>query len=188
MSRAPTALLRAGEKAFERMDKISAEFFAITYGALVRQMMIDYAANADAVNTQLEEMGVRIGMRLIEEFVARSEVRACRSFNATGEAIAKVGLKMFLGISAQVEAVADESYSLVFEDNPLTLFVELPDNYRAKLWYSNILCGVIRGALDQVSIKTECTYVRDVLRGDDTNEIRVRFKGIVPEQFKTKDE
>ena len=37
----------------------------------------------------------------------------------------------------------------VLEDNPLVDFVELPDNCSA-LKYCNVLCGVIRGALEMV--------------------------------------
>jgi hypothetical protein len=42
----------------------------------------------------------------------------------------------------------------VFEENPLADFVELPDDGRAQeeLWYSNILSGVVRGALEMVSL------------------------------------
>jgi len=43
----------------------------------------------------------------------------------------------------------------VFEENPLGDFVELPDDGRAQneLWYSNLLCGVLRGALEMVGTK-----------------------------------
>ena len=46
-----------------------------------------------------------------------------------------------------------KSFGLVFEENPLADFVELPDDGRAQeeLWYSNVLCGVVRGALEMVS-------------------------------------
>ena len=37
----------------------------------------------------------------------------------------------------------------ILEDNPLIEFAELPEQYN-KLWYSNILCGVIRGSLEMV--------------------------------------
>jgi len=40
--------------------------------------------------------------------------------------------------------------SNVLEENPLIEFAELPEQYN-KLWYSNILCGVIRGSLEMVS-------------------------------------
>ena len=36
----------------------------------------------------------------------------------------------------------------ILEDNPLTDFVELPEGYQ-NLIYCNMLCGVIRGALEQ---------------------------------------
>lgn len=38
----------------------------------------------------------------------------------------------------------------ILVDNPLTDFVELPDEFK-ELKYCNILCGVIRGALEMVS-------------------------------------
>jgi trafficking protein particle complex subunit 3 len=48
-------------------------------------------------------------------------------------------------------AADEKSFSLVFDENPLADFVELPeDGPYEKLWYSNILCGVIRGALEMV--------------------------------------
>jgi hypothetical protein len=58
---------------------------------------------------------------------------------------------MFLGVSAQVtnwDAKKNE-FSIVLEENPLVDFVELPEN-STNLSYSNILCGVIRGALEMV--------------------------------------
>lgn len=44
-------------------------------------------------------------------------------------------------------------------------FVELPDDGRASedLWYSNVLCGVIRGALEMIQIQVEAHFVSDVL-------------------------
>ena len=47
---------------------------------------------------------------------------------------------------------ADEkSFSLILDENPLADFVELPeDGPFDKLWYSNVLCGVLRGALEMV--------------------------------------
>ena len=98
----------------------------------------------------------------------------CSSFTETAEVIANVAFKMFLGVNAVVRAWnADKStFGLVFEENPLAEFTELPENCKA-LWYSNVLCGVIRGALEMVNMKVECEFVRCRLRGDDLNEIKV---------------
>lgn len=44
------------------------------------------------------------------------------------------------------------AFVLTFEENPLADFVELPEEaLEGGLWYSNVLCGVLRGALEMVS-------------------------------------
>ena len=59
--------------------------------------------------------------------------------------------KMYLGIQPTVTnwSPNGDEFSLVFENNPLIEFVELPDSH-SKLNYSNVICGVIRGALEMV--------------------------------------
>lgn len=61
---------------------------------------------------------------------------------------------MFLNISPIVSnwSASGDACSLVFEENPLAEFVELPEDGKAhkELWYSNIYCGVLRGALAMV--------------------------------------
>lgn len=66
----------------------------------------------------------------------------------------QIGFKIFLNIAPVVTnwSADNKQFSLIFEENPLADFVELPDDGRAQdeLWYSNILCGIIRGALEMV--------------------------------------
>lgn len=61
-------------------------------------------------------------------------------------------MKMFLGVTADVTDWNDEgnACTLVLQDNPLNDFVELPPSMVGSLHYSNLLCGVIQGALEQV--------------------------------------
>lgn len=100
-------------------------------------------------------MGYNIGLRLIEDFLAKSNTGRCSNFRETAEMIARVGFKVFLNVVPTVGGWDKEGKSFVlgFEENPLAEFVELTDDGRAQdeLWYSNILCGVIRGALEMVS-------------------------------------
>lgn len=58
---------------------------------------------------------------------------------------------MYLGITPSVTnwSPAGDEFSLILENNPLVDFVELPDNH-STLIYSNLLCGVLRGALEMV--------------------------------------
>ena len=98
------------------------------------------------MNEQLEKMGHNIGVRLIDEFLAKSGVQSCSSFKETADTISKVAFKMFLGISPEVTAWNKDNtaFSLVFTDNPLIDFVEIPPQY-SNLQYCNILCGIIKG-------------------------------------------
>lgn len=152
------------------------------------QMLRDNQEDCLAVNKLLENMGYRIGVRLIDEFVAKSTAPPCRSFVDSAEIIAKVGFKMFLGVTATVGSwnEAHTTFTLVLEENPLNTFVELPEKFvKGKLFFSNVLCGVIRGAMEMVMYKVECVFLKDVLRGDDLTEIKVTLIETLRESFDT---
>jgi hypothetical protein len=63
----------------------------LTYGTIVAQLCQDYDSNYQDVNKQLDKMGYNIGMRLIEDFLAKSGVGRCANFRDTADMIAKVG-------------------------------------------------------------------------------------------------
>lgn len=71
------------------LQQQNAELFALTYGALVVQLIQDYEDYAE-VNKQLDKMGYNIGTRLIEDFLARSSLGRCADFREVGEVVAKV--------------------------------------------------------------------------------------------------
>ena len=102
-----------------------------------------------------------------------------------------------MGIFPQItnwSAAADE-FSLIFDSNPLTEFVELPDHC-LNLKYSNIFSGILRGALEMVSemwlqrrrqkqfsnllnsqvhLEVSSWFIQDQLKGDNVTELRVKF-------------
>ncbi|SBS81308.1 trafficking protein particle complex subunit 3, putative [Plasmodium ovale] len=174
---------KQGEAIFAKLEKVNSELLSLTYGALVSQLLKDFEL-VDEVNEQLEKMGHNIGIRLIEEFLAKSDISFCEDFEETVEVIAKVAFKMFLGISGTVTCVDKESniYSIIFHSNPLSDFVELPKSL-SSLNYCCLLCGVITGALEQIRIRVSCYFVKDMLKGDDYYEIYIQLQEVMKEEI-----
>lgn len=179
------ACQRLGEAAWTKMPKVNAELFSLTYGSMVAQIVRDYE-EADKINVQLEKMGFNIGIRLVDELFAKSGIGAgppC-TFRETADVICKIALKMFLNINADVTnwEPNDAAFTFSFGENPLCDFVELPAHL-LDLKYCNVLCGVIRGALEMVQVQVDVTFVKDMLCGGDRNEIRVEHRGAVKVAF-----
>ena len=172
------------------------------------QLCKDYEDYAE-VNRQLDKMytlvdayecvlylglfrGYNIGVRLIEDFLARSNLLRCQDFRDTAEVVSKVGFKMFLNVTPTVTnwSADGKECSLILDENPLAEMVELPlapsdpSGFRPanELWYSNILCGVVRGALEMVQMQVHVSFVGDVLRGDALTEMRLKFVRMLDEQ------
>lgn len=160
----------------------------MTYGAIVRQLLTDYE-DVEEVNKQLDTMGYNIGVRLIDEFLAKANITRCNDFRESVDILAKVGLKMFLGISPSLSLWSPDSreVSLLLDDHPLADFVELPRTCEG-LVYGQMLCGAIRGAMEQVNLRVEVRFVRDMLRGDDAYEIRLKLLEQTQEVYPYKDD
>lgn len=154
--------------------KVNSELLSLSYGALVMQIIKDYDKIED-VNKQLERLGYNIGLRLIEDFLAKTSVNKCLDFRDTAEKI-QVAFKMYLGIQPVITNWTSncDEFSLIIDSNPLIDFVELPDQYK-NLKYCILLCGVIRGALEMVNLEVRSWIVQDQLKSDVNTEIRVKF-------------
>jgi len=154
--------------------KMSGELFFLTYGALVNQILKDYE-NVDDVNKQLDKMGYNIGVRIVEDFLARTNSGKCTDFRETSEKV-QHAFKLFLNVTPQVTSwsAANDEFSLVFETNPVGEFVELPENC-SNLKYANILCGAVRGALEMVHLEVAAWFTQDTLLGDHVTEMRIKF-------------
>jgi hypothetical protein len=75
-----------------KIDKVNAELVTLTYGTIVAQLCQDYDGDYLEVNKQLDKMGYNIGMRLIEDFLAKSNTGRCANFKETADIISKVSL------------------------------------------------------------------------------------------------
>jgi hypothetical protein len=91
----------------------------------------------------------------------------------------QIGFKVFLNITPTVTnwTTDGKQFSLTFEENPLADFVELPDDGRAQneLWYSNLLCGVLRGSLEMVSYPCLLLNLGHIRDGADKSLLSLHF-------------
>lgn len=64
----------------------NSELLTLTYGALVSQMLKE-TENTEDVNKQLERIGYNMGVRLIEDFLARTSSNRCMEMRETADKI-----------------------------------------------------------------------------------------------------
>lgn len=98
-------------------------------------------------------------MRLIEDFLAKNNTPKCFDFKDVADKI-QAAFRMYLGINPSISSWAPggDEFSILIDNNPLAEFIELPDHL-SNLRYSNILPGIIRGALEMVSMHLPRQYV-----------------------------
>ena len=158
-------LTRVGDIAYQRSDKCNSELLVLTYGVLVAQLIRDFE-DVEDINAEIEMIGYSIGSRLVDEVLSKAQLTvSCASFKEAMEVVAKVGFKMFLGVNVDLVNWSEDitEVTLCLMKNPMTDFVELPDKTHVGLKYSNIYCGVIRGALEQIRMPVSCKLVKDRL-------------------------
>ena len=153
--------------------KVNTDLFALTYGSIISQLLLD-CDNVEEVNKQLDRMGYNIGLRIIEDYLAKSSTPRCRDLKDVADKL-QHAFQMYLNVMPSVDnwSQANDEFSLILYNNPLTEFVELPDSLQS-MNYLNILPGIIRGALEMVSIQVRAWIKSDHLKGDHETEIRIQ--------------
>lgn len=184
-----------GTLLWQKQSKCNAEFFALTYGALVAELLRDIE-DPVAINLELDRMGHSIGVRCIEEVLAKmssiqasSSLDSTKSFRETSDLV-QAAFRMFLGVSTESKFLSETSYTISFTDNPLAVFVELPSAFanipndtikKPTLQYSQLLVGMVHGMLEMLQYDVSCRFTSTVLAGGETNEILVVLKQVLQE-------
>lgn len=168
---------------FLPMNMINSDIFCMTYGSFVMQLLRDYKS-ASVVNTELYKLGYNMGLRLVEEFFAKSYISQCVDFAQTVQVIAKVAFDMFLGVEATCSSshYDDKTFFIVFRQNPLLEYVAIPPGYD-DLIYCNVICGVIAGALRTLQLVVECKFIEQRSLGSPVDRISLRLLNILHEGY-----
>lgn len=122
--------------------------------------MIKDLDSTEDVSKQLERLGYNMGVRLIEDFLAKTSTGRCSDLKDTADKI-QTAFKMYLGVQPNVTnwSPAGDEFSFILDTNPFTDLVELPEDVKG-LKYCNVLCGVIRGALEMVQLDVQSWIVQ----------------------------
>lgn len=82
----------------------------LTYGTIVAQLCKDFDGDYVEVNKQLDKMGYNIGLRLIEDYLAKSNtMKRCANFRETAEMISKVCITVVAPLRTPMEVTCRES-------------------------------------------------------------------------------
>ena len=155
-----------GAMLWQKQQKCNAEFFALTYGALVSELVRDLE-DASQIETELDRMGHSMGVRCIEEVLAKAGPRVT-DFESTQNVVG-LAWKLFFGSSMDITKVSENRYVCKILENPLETFVELPSNFQ----YSILYAGWVRGMLEMLQFDVQVTL--------NNNELTVELKQILAE-------
>ena len=87
---------------FLSKPKCQVEIFNIAYGVYVSKLLREANNNdPEEVNRELEELGFKMGKRLVDDFFSRVQtITPCKNFETSMDVITKQAFKMFLGVNA----------------------------------------------------------------------------------------
>ena len=171
---------------WQKQPKANAEFFALTYGALVAELVRDLEQTSE-IQAELDRMGHSIGIRFIEEVLAKApELKVSNQFMETVDVV-KVAFKLFLGITVEIATTStsnnndetEQQYIVKMNENPFMVFVELPED-RQDLQYSQLLAGLLRGMLEMLQFDCLVTISSSMTTtGKDVHELKVVLKQVL---------
>lgn len=178
---------------------VRAPAFMIADDLLQVAFKMFFGINADGIGNELHSVMGRLSYAACGFFTASNwdaESKSCSVVFKSKRLIAQRCVVRRVPRSEQQFIIC-----YIVPDNPLHMFVELPSTC-SNLQYSNLICGVIRGALnmvsavshlleshcsfvtwalycDQVNMVVDCTYVQSELKGKRQSSLLVPFRVII---------
>ena len=151
------------------------------YGTLLVRLTKDIK-DINELNTKIELIGYDIGKRLVDDLIDDIQRVDHSDQNKLMEKLIFQLAQYYLGIIGNYNQTGENEFHLKFPENPISLYVELPDSLEG-LCYSNIICGIMRGMLEITGFEVKCELIKDKMKGDDINDIKITLVKYIEERF-----
>ena len=169
------------ESLYEERKQNKVELLTFMYGSLLVRLTKDIK-DINELNTKIENIGYEMGKRLLDDLIDDFQKKIDSSNSKLMEILIKQLAQYYLGIIASLNQLSEKEYHLVFNENPISFYVELPEELN-DLCYSNIICGIFRGMLEVSGFEIKCEFVKDKMKGDDVNDLKIELVKIIEERF-----
>ena len=166
---------------YEERKQNKVELLTFMYGSLLVRLTKDIK-DIKELNTKIENIGYEMGKRLLDDLIDDFQKKIDSSNSKLMEILIKQLAQYYLGIISSLSQVSEKEYHLVFKENPISFYVELPEELN-NLCYSNIICGIFRGMLEVSGFEIKCEFVKDKMKGDDVNDLKIELVKIIEERF-----
>ena len=164
------------------INNVNIYLLPFMYGSLLVRLTKDIK-DINELNTKIESIGYDMGKRLVDDLIDDPHLIVDVSEkNKLMEILINKLFQNYLGINGNLSMGAENEYHFIFQDNPLSFCVELPESLNG-LIYSNIICGMLRGILEISGFEVKCEFVKDKIKGDDTNDLKINLVKFIEERF-----
>ena len=162
--------------------QIKVELLTFMYGTLLVRLTKDIK-DINELNKKIELIGYDIGKRLVDDLIDDLPRNLDQSDqNKLMEKLITHIAQHYLGIIGNYNQAGEKEFHLKFSQNPISLFVELPESLDG-LCYSNIICGTMRGMLEVSGFEVKCEFAKDKMKGDDINDMKIELVKYIEERF-----
>ena len=161
--------------------QIKVDLLTFMYGSLLVRLTKDIK-DINELNKKIELIGYDIGKRLVDDLIDDFQRVDQSDQNKLMEKLICQLAQHYLGIIGNYNQVGENEFHLKFNQNPISLYVELPESLEG-LCYSNIICGIMRGMLEITGFEVKCEFIKDKMKGDDINDIKITLVKYIEERF-----
>ena len=158
------------------------ELLTFMYGSLLVRLTKDIK-DINELNKKIESIGYEMGKRLVDDLI--DDFQRGLDVSDLNKLMEKLIIQLaqyYLGILGSFNQVSEKEYHLIFPENPISFYVELPESLDG-LCYSNIICGMLRGMLEISGFDIQCEFVKDKMKGDEVNDLKITLVKYIEERF-----